>query len=212
MLTGRMNAAESTAQSRSYLDTLNAEQRAAVEFGIGDSSAGPLASAGGDRRPRRAAAAPPSSIPLRRSIRAGLVAPRASGGCPAQGSLPATRRWLALAPGGRSRAILSHTPPPPCRLSARVFARSCSQCSWTGGTDHHVSSGSVRRHAHIASDGLIQPRERLCLNRYAATAGRQLFSAAGHARLCIARQKNRLPPSSAALRAWGLRRDRPSAP
>jgi DNA helicase-2/ATP-dependent DNA helicase PcrA len=42
MLTGRMNAAESTAHIPSYLDTLNAEQRAAVEFGIGDSAAGPL--------------------------------------------------------------------------------------------------------------------------------------------------------------------------
>ena len=33
MLTGWMNAAESTAQPLTYLDTLNAEQRAAVEFG-----------------------------------------------------------------------------------------------------------------------------------------------------------------------------------
>ena len=42
MLTGWMNAAESTAQPLTYLDTLNAEQRAAVDFGIGDSVAGPL--------------------------------------------------------------------------------------------------------------------------------------------------------------------------
>ena len=37
-----MNAAESTAQTPSYLDTLNAEQRAAADFAIGDSGAGPL--------------------------------------------------------------------------------------------------------------------------------------------------------------------------
>ncbi|WP_437377654.1 ATP-dependent helicase [Inquilinus limosus] len=42
MLTGRMNAAESTTQTPSYLDTLNAEQRAAAEFAIGDSGVGPL--------------------------------------------------------------------------------------------------------------------------------------------------------------------------
>jgi len=42
MLTGWMNAAESTAHSPSYLDALNAEQRAAVEFGIGDEAGGPL--------------------------------------------------------------------------------------------------------------------------------------------------------------------------
>jgi len=42
MLTGRMHAAESPPQSPSYLDTLNTEQRAAVEFGIDDGSARPL--------------------------------------------------------------------------------------------------------------------------------------------------------------------------
>jgi DNA helicase-2/ATP-dependent DNA helicase PcrA len=42
MLTGWMSIAESTAVIPSYLDLLNAEQRAAVEFGIGDRDAGPL--------------------------------------------------------------------------------------------------------------------------------------------------------------------------
>ncbi len=37
-----MTATESTAQLPTYLDALNAEQRAAVEFGVGDAAAGPL--------------------------------------------------------------------------------------------------------------------------------------------------------------------------
>ncbi len=41
MLTRRMSSAESPSGS-SYLDTLNAEQRAAADFGISDAAAGPL--------------------------------------------------------------------------------------------------------------------------------------------------------------------------
>src|SRR5688500_12458532 len=42
LLTARMSSTESTAQRPSYLDALNPEQLAAVEFGTGDEGAGPL--------------------------------------------------------------------------------------------------------------------------------------------------------------------------
>ncbi len=77
---------------------------------------------------------------------------------------------------------------PPCLLVGRPQARPC-RLGWPD-----------------LAEGAASPRSLV------RNGGRQAFSAAGRARLCIARQKSRRPPSSAALRACGLRRDRPPAP